>query len=75
LMIASKIGRVPTTSPATSFGKALGWERCPHIQILIPLHALLSGGHPHHDHGAELKELLRLVLRAGIHCHFYDVIG
>lgn len=38
------------------------------------LHALLSGAEAHHDHGSEMKKVLKLVLRSGVRCHFYDEV-
>lgn len=38
------------------------------------LHAMLAGGHEPHDHGSDMKKLLRIILRSGVRCHFYDAV-
>jgi hypothetical protein len=38
------------------------------------LHAMLAGGHEHHDHGSELTSLVQIIQRSGFFRHFYDRI-
>jgi hypothetical protein len=36
------------------------------------LHAMLAGGHAHHDHGSGMKKALQATLRSGVRWHFHD---